>query len=311
MANTHHTDAFFSDSSVATPRDPHELLRIFDAAEDLPTLPEVALRLQEVVDDPNSSAVDVARIIEDDPAIATKVLKVVNSVFYAPSRGEDITQLTPAIARLGFIAVSNIALSTSVFRAFSRAQKPAFDRREFWRHSVCVGIVTSVLYDFCANHVNQRITRDIAHLSGIVHDMGKILFERYANPEFHQAIKSAQVEDIPVIKEEARFIGMGHDQTGAWLASKWKLPLDIQAVIRWHHDPLACPDEKFSSLVKLVHMADYICHNQKMGDSGNPSPTYDHRVREELKLTPDKIGEIMGIVDGETANSEILLSLSD
>ncbi|MBN1766366.1 MAG: HDOD domain-containing protein [Sedimentisphaerales bacterium] len=298
-------------SQLLSARDPHDLLRIFETAEDLPTLPEVAIRLQEVVDDPHSSAKDVARIIEDDPAIATKVLKMVNSVFYAPSRGEEITQLQPAIARLGFVTVTNIALSTSIFQAFNKARKPVFDRREFWKHSICVGIVTTVLHDYCINQIDQRITRDMAHLSGIVHDMGKILFERYANTEFHQALENAQKADIPAIKEEARFIGMGHDQAGAWLAEKWKLGPEIQAVIRWHHEPLSCPDEPLQPLIKLVHMADYICHNQQMGESGNPSPSYDQHVREELGLTPDKIGEVMGIVEMETENSDILLSLAE
>jgi len=297
--------------NVATARDPHELLAIFESAEDLPTLPEIAVRLQEIVDDPRSSARDVAKIIGEDPAIATKVLKMVNSVFYAPARGEEITQLAPAIARLGFITVTNIALSTSVFKAFSRSQNPAFNRREFWKHSVCVGIVTSILHDYCVNHIDQRITRDIAHLSGIVHDMGKILFEQYANNEFHQAIKNAQAEDIPAVKEEARFIGMGHDEAGAWLGNKWKMGSEIQAVLRWHHDPMSCPEEEYKSLVKLVHMADYICHNQSLGNSGNPCASYDHRIREELGLSPEKIGEVMGIVEVEAADSEILLSLTE
>jgi len=312
MSNTteNNTPAY-ADSSVATVRDPHELFQIFENADDLPTLPEVAVRLQQVIDDPHSGAADVAGIISDDPAIVTKVLKMVNSVFYAPAHGEEITQLQPAIARLGFITVTNIALSTSVFHAFSRAQLPVFDRREFWRHSITVGIVTSVLYDYCANNIGQRVTRDVAHLGGIVHDMGKILFERYANQEFHQAIKSASEEDIPSVKEEARFVGMGHDEAGAWLAGKWRLGQDIQAVIRWHHDPLSCLDENLQPLVKLTHMADYICHNQGHGNSGNPCPIYDHRVREELCLTPDKIGEIMGIVEIEAANSEVMLSLAE
>lgn len=298
-------------NKLPEPRDSRELLRIFENAEDLPTLPEVAIQLQKTVNDPDSGAIDVARIIEQDPAISTKVLKMVNSVFYAPAHGEEITQLQPAIARLGFITVTNIALSTSVFQAFSRSQNPVFDRRNFWRHSVTVGIITSILHDFCANHIDQRITRDVAHLSGIVHDMGKILFERYANPEFHMAITSATGMDIPVVKEEARYIGMGHDEAGAWLAQKWKLGREIEAVIRWHHDPMSCPDEDVKSLVKLVHMADYICHNQKLGESGNPDPSYDQRVREELFLTPEKIGEIMGMVTEEAENSEILLSLLD
>ena len=149
------TESAYTDSAQAKERDPHELLEIFAAAEDLPTLPEVAVRLQQVVDDPRSDARDVARIIQEDPSIATKVLKVVNSVFYAPAHGMKITELQAAIARLGFMAVSNIALSTSVFRACARAQQPVFDRREFWRHSVCVGIVGSVLHDYCVNAIDQ------------------------------------------------------------------------------------------------------------------------------------------------------------
>jgi len=284
---------------------------IFESAQDLPTLPEVAVRLQKTVNDPGSSAADVARIIEDDPAIATKVLKVVNSVFYAPARGVEITQLKPAITRLGFLTVSNIALSTSVFGAFARAQNPAFDRREFWRHSICVGIVASVLHDYAINEIDQPLTRDTVHLAGIVHDVGKILFERYATAEFHHAIENAKLQDIPAVKEEARLIGMGHDEVGGWLGQKWVLGDAIQAVMRHHHDPFGCPDAKLQPLVKLVHMADYICHNQGLGDSGNPSPSYDHRVREELGLTSERIGELMGVVEAEADQSDILLSLSE
>ncbi len=292
-------------------RDPREIIQIFEKAEDLPTLPEVAISLQRTVDDPYSSAKDVARIISDDPAISTRVLRMVNSVFYAPAHGEEITELQPAIARLGFITVTNIALSTSVFHAFAKSQLPIFDRREFWRHSISVGIITSVLYDFCTNSINQHITRDMAHLAGIVHDMGKILFERYANKEFHKAIENSARLDIPVVKEEKRLIGMSHDEAGAWLAEKWNLGKEIQAVVSYHHDPLSCPESELQGLVKLVHMADYICHNQKLGDSGNPCAIYDKRIREELNLTPDKIGEIMDVVEVEAANSEVLLSLTD
>ncbi len=300
--------------SATVGRDPHELLNIFESAEDIPTLPEVAVRLQEVVDDPRSSARDASRIIEQDPAIATRVLKMVNSVFYAPVYGQEITQLQPAIARLGFVTVANIALGTSVFRAFSRVQQPVFNRREFWRHSISVGIATSILHEFCNKNNTagtNRVSRDAAHLSGIVHDMGKILFERYANAEFHQAIKSAREADIPAIKEEARFIGMGHDQAGQWLGEKWKLGPQIIAVLRWHHDPFGCPDEDLQYLVKLVHMADYICHSKHIGESGNHCPSYDKRVRDELDLTEDKINELMQIMEIEAANSEILLLLAE
>ena len=302
---------YSGETMVVQPRDPHELLDIFASAEDLPTLPEVALRLQQVVNDPKCDAKSVAQIMQDDPAITTKVLKVVNSAFYAPSHGGPITELPAAIARLGLNAVTNIALSTSVFQACPQSHHPLFDRREFWRHSVCVGIAASVLHDYCANVIDQRITRDAVHLAGIVHDIGKILFERYANQEFHLAIESARQANIPVIKEECRLIGMGHDEAGAWLAQSWNIDKTIQAVVRWHHEPLACPEEQWQDLVKLVHLADYICHMHNLGDSANPSPAYDHRVREQFNLTTEKIGELMGVVEEEVAKSEILLALAE
>ena len=140
--------------------------------------------------------------------------------------------------------------------------------------------------------------------------MGKVLFERYANKEFHLAITSAKAEDIPVVKEESRIIGMGHDEAGAWLGERWKLGEEITAVVRWHHEPLNCPDRELQPLVKLIHMADYICHNQHLGESGNPAPSYNQQVREELKLTPDKINELMSDVEEEVAKSEVLLSLA-
>ncbi len=305
------TEELINATETAPLRDPLELMNIFDSADDLPTLPEVAITLQKAVNNPDSSAKDIAKIIEQDPSISTKVLKMVNSVFYAPAHGSEITQLSPAIARLGFITVANIALSTSVFQAFSANSNPVFDRREFWKHSVCTGIITSVLYDFCMDRIEQPISRDIAHLSGIVHDMGKVLFEKYANEEFHIAISSAKEADLPSVKEEERYIGMGHDHAGAFLAGKWRLGREIKAVVQWHHDPLACPEEDLRPLAMLVHMADYICNNQHLGNSGNPCPMYDQRVREHLGLTPDKIGELMGYVEQEAAKSDVLLSLTD
>ena len=304
------SDDAFSGEVRVEPRDVHELWALLESSEDLPTLPEVAVRLQKVVDDDTSGAKDVAHIIEDDPAIATKVLKVVNSSFYVTEHGE-ITQLQPAIARLGFLTVVNIALSTSVFGAFAGSSHPVFDRKEFWRHSISVGIIASVLHDYSEPEVGQPLTRDVVHLAGIVHDMGKVLFERYANTEFHAAIASARKFEIPALKEECRFVGMGHDEVGAWLAHKRRIGGAVEAAVRWHHDPLSCPDASLRPLVKLVHIADYICHNQELGESGNPCPSYDHRVREELNLSSDKIGQIMARVQVEAAKSDVLMSVTD
>lgn len=291
-------------------RTPEELLKIFSSANDLPTLPQVAVRLIKLLDDQASSAKDVARLIEQDPAIAVRVLKTVNSALYAPTLTREISDLQLAVSRMGFVTVANIALSTSVFEAFKPADRPVFNRNEFWRHSVCVGILASLLYEKLSATVRQRLSRDVVHLAGIVHDIGKILFERYANAEFHLALENARARNVDTGEQERSIVGMGHDEAGAWLSERWHLGLDIVSVVRWHHSPLCCPDEEFSELVMLIHVADWIAHKLQLGESGQDRPQLNPQVQQQLNITPQLLTAIRDDIKQQTAHSQVLYSLS-
>ena len=96
-----------------------KVLRRLEDIKDLPTIPLVIQKIEEVIQDPNASAKMVADVIADDPAIMARILKVVNSVFYRGSDGREITSLPLAIARLGFRTIRNLALTTSIFSTFS------------------------------------------------------------------------------------------------------------------------------------------------------------------------------------------------
>ena len=290
--------------------DPHGLLDVFGKAEDMPTLPEVSIHLMKVIDDPGSSAKDAARIIEEDPAIAAKVLKMCNSALYAPINTREINSLQLAISRMGFVAVANIAISTSVFEAFDASDRPAFDRYEFWRHSVCVGIVADLLYDRIRDRLGRSYQRETVHLAGIVHDIGKILFERYANKQFHQAVLNAQDQQDSLVVVEQAALGLGHDQAGAWLADRWRLSEDITQVILCHHDPVSCQEEDFSPLVKLIHVADYVCHKLALGTSGNPAPGCDRRVIQDLGVSGEMIRSLSEPIRQAMKDSQVLLALS-
>ena len=137
-----------------------------------------------------------------------------------------------AILRMGFVVVSNIAISTSVFGDFPRSDKPVFNRYEFWRHSVCVGIVASILYETVSDFVKSKFARKNVHLAGIVHDIGKILFERYANVQFSQAVREAIAKNDSLLDHEQDHLGIGHHQAVAYLAERWRLGEDIKALSR-------------------------------------------------------------------------------
>ncbi len=288
-----------------------ELLEVFERANDLPTLPEVAVKLISMLNDSKSSATDAAKLIADDPAISVKVLKMVNSSLYAPANSREITSLPLAISRLGFVAVANIALSTSVFKAFNPSTKPAFDRKQFWHHSVSVGLLASLMHNHMSDLSKKRFPKDVVHLAGIVHDMGKILFERYANVEFHLAIHKSNSMNQSLLIQEKRVMGMGHDEAGGWLSEKWNLGREITNVIRWHHDPLGCPDEEDKELVMLVHMADYIAHKLRLGESGNEICNYDPVIRDILNISPNLIDELREEIKESIKQSLLLLSLTN
>jgi HD-like signal output (HDOD) protein len=282
-------------------------LKRLNTIRNLPTLPVIIQKLGKEVRNPRSDAKKVARIIEDDPAMMARILKVVNSAFYAGV--EPVTSIQLAVARIGMTAVGNIAMSTAVFSAFGKAGATDFDRKEFWRHSICTGIAAGVLYDRVRSAIPSRFTKDVLHLAGLLHDIGKIVFDQYFHAEFMEAIKNGQAEQVSLLDSETKVIGEGHNRVGAWLGWKWNLTEDLQQVIRFHHDPDAS-DEKHWYLTGLVHTANYICNLEKIGYSGDQTPQFAQNVWKKFGLAVGDIPDVVDKVNEESKKSEILMTIA-
>jgi putative nucleotidyltransferase with HDIG domain len=280
-----------------------------EAIEDIPSLPLVITRLTEAIQNVDSSASDVAKIMEDDPAIMARVLKMVNSSFYAGgAQTEPVTNVRHAIVRLGYDAVRNIALTSSVFSVFKDDHAMVFDRKEFWRHCICTGIVANVVCDF-TKYKDGGIPRESVALAGLLHDMGKIIMEQYFYDMFTKILDHAKSNDLTLFEIETQAFKVGHCEIGAWLAKRWKLSPEMIACIEFHHEPERAPEE-FRAMVSLVHVADYICNLKRMGQSGNPKPPeFRQEIWEELGLNVESINEIVKVAEEEAEKSEILLSL--
>ncbi len=279
-----------------------------ETIKNLPTLPVVLERARQVMNDPQSDARRLARIIEDDPSMVTRILRIVNSPLYAGR--EPINSLELAIARLGWNAVNNIALTTSVFLSFGHDKgEEGFDRECFWRHCISTGIVSSVLYEYCQSHIAKAYSKDLFHLVGLVHDIGKIIFDQYFHDDFIRALKIRDEKKCPLKNAEFAVFNVTHSEIGGWLAEKWNLPSEIVAAIMYHHDPMAV-DKEYKSLVLLCHSANYICNHQKIGDGGDLlSPELYEDTWKNLGLTVYDIVDIVERAREEASKSEILMAL--
>lgn len=284
-----------------------EVLRRLESLKNLPTLPVVIDKLRAAVRDPNSNATKVARIIEDDPSMMARILKIVNSALYAS--WEPIISVELAVARLGFNAVTNIATSTAVFQTYDRTGQRDFDREAFWRHCVSSGIAVNVLYDRCKPNLQRRYGKDLMHLAGLLHDVGKIVLEPHFHDAFIAAVRASVENHMPLPQAEVELLGTDHAEVGAWLAMRWNQPPEVLQAIRWHHHP-GMADVEHQELAMLVHSANYICNLEKIGDGGDTAaPAFQQAAWTRLGLTVKDIPVVVDEIVERSRESEVLMAL--
>jgi len=243
-----------------TPKPDGRYQRIIENIKQLPALPLIVTRLIKVVNSPDTSAEDAADLIEKDPALTTKVLRLANSAFYGMPR--SISSVSSAVVILGFNTLKSLVLSASVITMFpSTGAKIAFDRLRFWKHSIVSAMVARTI----AQHIMGVTIMDpqSAFCAGIMHDIGKLIFELFTPKEYAVVCAQSQKDGMPLVEAEAAGMGITHAQIGHILADKWALPLELEAAIVHHHDPQAA--KTIRELVTTIHLADGIAHRLNCG----------------------------------------------
>lgn len=224
---------------------------------ELPVLPEVAIRVRELI--ARESAVpEIAAVIEREPAFAAAMLRYANSVAYAGLR--EIKDLRQAVMRLGLAAAEQTILSIAARSAFE-SKDPRYEQllRTIWKHS----LVTAVAARRLASRA-PGVGPELAFLGGLLHDIGKVVILRCAAELGKRDAARFRVSDTALLE----FFDTLHCHVGDVLFDSWNLPHEIREVVRRHHD------EKFQgegdTLVAIVSFADHLA--AKLGASLSPDP---------------------------------------
>ncbi|MDY7032164.1 MAG: HDOD domain-containing protein [Thermodesulfobacteriota bacterium] len=236
------------------------LERMVQDIQELPLLPTVVGKLLDVIGDPQSELRDVACIISKDQTLTAKVLKLVNSAFYGFS--SKISTISRAVVILGYNTIKHLVLGLSVIGIIKdRDSCSHFNGTMFWEHSLgCAA---------CARLIAKRIgyaQPEEAFTAGLLHDIGKVIFDRHFSNDFNQVMECMERDHISMIDAEEKILGVTHPMMGEWLAKTWKLPPVLCDSIRYHHSPPISDKKINESAVmcsSIVHISNILCKIEK------------------------------------------------
>lgn len=215
--------------------------------KELVSLPEVAVRFNEVINDPDCNIEHLGQLLSQDPALSIRLLGIANSPFYGSA--SEITTVARAVMVLGINKVRDIVLSAAVTKAFEGVPVEVISVDDFWQHSLYCGSLAKTLAQ------KTSVSPDAAFTAGLLHDIGALILLHRFPREMHDVILRTIEGEEPLSMVAAEFerLGTTHTEVGTELAKAWKLPLYLQAVIAWHHEPEKA--QNFKQEVALIHIA--------------------------------------------------------
>lgn len=213
--------------------------------------PDVWLRLNDVLQDPGSSASDMAEVAARDPALTAKVLKVVNSPFYGfPAR---IDTLSRAITILGVNELFNVITSITVAKVFTALPNALVRPETFWRHSLCTALASKRAAKQCHILHPERM-----YVAGMLHDIGSLLMYRKFPDKAAAALLAANGNEEVLYSVENDLFGFNHAQVGAEIMRLWNMPAHLRGAVKYHHDPAGTVD--FGLEAAIVHIANVVAN---------------------------------------------------
>ena len=258
--------------------------KVIAELEGLPTLPAVVAELLERSEDPNASVINITEVIENDPSLNAKILKLVNSAFYALPR--RISSLRMAVSILGFNAIRNIVLATSIFNIFGNRQI-GFDSLGFCMHCLRCAVGCTTLL----RRIDETAERS-EFVYGLLHDIGKVVMAVHMEDTMANIIQTARTKHITFYEAERELDGVTHAEIGAALAERWRFPGPLINAIRYHHN--AEPADPNLTAAAIVHVSDTFTRALQLGWCG------DERINplsetawDSLGLPESDIGDIM------------------
>lgn len=237
---------------------PELSLKLAAAVDGMPAFPKSVQKILELTRDVNCSPKDLVQVIDKDPVVTVKVLRVVNSAYY--SLPKQITSINHAVVYLGFNTIKNLALSIAAIGMLPASNAAGFDGAQYLLHSLSTAAIAKQL----ALRLDDADPMD-CFIAGLLHDFGKVVFAQFMPAEFRKALETSQWNEGSLHLALRDVIGADHAVVGAMLVEKWRFPADLVETIRYQYGP----EIKDTPMIACVFAANQISKKLEFGFAGN------------------------------------------
>ena len=245
------------------------------AASTLPSLKSVLAELETLTQKSKLRLEEVTQLVQVDQGMSLRVLRMANSVYYAPS--EPILDVQDAILYIGLSTFRSAVASTRCIEKTCHIKQSILDWKDFWTHAAGVGQITMEL----ATHIRgAELSAESYYLMGLLHDIGKVVLAHVMPREFNQIYLEAIREKKSPAPLEIECLGIDHGHLGAWYLEKQSIPLALCEPVRFHHGDVF-GDKPHQKHALLIRLADLLVRRFELGQSGNCEEPADPFVSEE------------------------------
>lgn len=230
------------------------------AVEKMPAFPKSVQRILELTRDVNCPPKELIMVIEKDPVMTMKLLRILNSAYY--SFPKQITSVSQSVVYLGLNTVKNMALSFAAMGTLPKENAAGFDVQRYLMHSLTTASLARIL---CQKYGHDETDPADCYIAGLLHDFGKVVFAQFMPEEFKQALACSSEQAISLHTAEKEIIGSDHTVVGGMLVERWQFPKQLTENIRNHHGVIS-PQNTVQS---CLFVANQISKRLALGNSGN------------------------------------------
>jgi len=261
------------------------------AVDGMPAFPKSVQAILDLTRDVNCTPKDLVQVIDKDPVVTVKILKVVNSAYYSLPR--QITSINHAVVFLGFNTIKNLALGIAAIGMLPKSNAAGFDVQQYLLHSLATASIAKKL----ASDVDDADPMD-CFIAGLLHDFGKVVFAQFMPGEFRQALEASKRDGSSLHEALRQTIGVDHAVVGGMLVEKWRFAPNLVETIQNMHGS----DLKDTPMVACVFAANQISKKLQFGFGGNShieelSPAMARRLGGDLDAVIVRLGDLSALFE--------------